>query len=85
LLAENRQFDFIYVDGSHDSTDVIADAVLGFQLLSPGGIMLFDDYFWPVHADVFRTPQPAIDFFIASFRNLVEVSRFAAQLAVQKK
>lgn len=40
----NERFDFIYVDGSHRSPDVIYDAILSFGLLKKGGIMIFDDY-----------------------------------------
>ncbi len=32
----------IYVDGSHKARDVIADAVLAWALLRPGGILIFD-------------------------------------------
>ena len=30
-------FDIVYVDGSHEPKDVLADAVLAFMLLRPGG------------------------------------------------
>ena len=45
LLAEGRQgsFDFIYVDASHRAPDVLLDAVLAFQLLRIGGLIIFDD------------------------------------------
>jgi precorrin-6B methylase 2 len=41
-----RTFDVIYVDGSHEATDVLMDAVLCWQLLRSGGVMIFDDYVW---------------------------------------
>lgn len=44
-------FDFYYVDGSHVAPDVMADAVLGWRLLKPGGIMVFDDYEWGAYRD----------------------------------
>lgn len=37
-------FDFIYVDGSHDASDVLFDATLCWELLKPGGVIAFDDY-----------------------------------------
>jgi predicted O-methyltransferase YrrM len=70
LLAGGARdtFDFIYIDGSHQAPDVLADAVLGFRLLRPGGVMIFDDYLWsenlPGGPDVLRTPKPAIDAFV---------------------
>ncbi|KAH8047903.1 methyltransferase domain-containing protein [Aureococcus anophagefferens] len=46
LLLGGREFDFIYVDGSHRATDVLLDVSLAWRLLrSDGrGVMLLDDY-----------------------------------------
>ena len=45
LFSEgNPAFDLIYVDGSHTPQDALADAVMTFQALKPGGIIIFDDY-----------------------------------------
>lgn len=46
LANENREFNLIYIDGSHFSLDVMADGLLAWKLLSGGGIMVFDDYLW---------------------------------------
>ena len=47
MLATNgANFDFIYVDGSHETYDVIVDGILAWRLLKPGGILVFDDYEW---------------------------------------
>ncbi|KAH8069879.1 methyltransferase domain-containing protein [Aureococcus anophagefferens] len=45
LLLAGREFDFIYVDGSHRATDVLLDVSLAWRLLrSDGrGVMLLDD------------------------------------------
>jgi len=70
LLAAGNgdKFDFVYIDGSHQAPDVLADAVLGFRLLRPGGVMGFDDYIWaedlPGGRDPLRCPKPAIDAFV---------------------
>lgn len=69
LLHQGRAgtFDFIYIDGSHEAPDVLADAVLAFRLLKVGGILGFDDYWWaedlPGGRDPIRTPKIAIDAF----------------------
>lgn len=61
-------FDWIYVDGSHEAPDVLADAVMAFLLLKPGGLLVFDDYLWAVPdepvTDFYQLPKPAIDAFV---------------------
>jgi predicted O-methyltransferase YrrM len=44
LGIERRQFDLIYIDGSHLAMDVYRDGVLAWPLVVRGGIMIFDDY-----------------------------------------
>jgi len=43
LIAEQRRYDLIYVDGSHQFEDVLIDFVFGHELLNLGGVILFDD------------------------------------------
>ena len=74
LIAEKTPFfDFISVDASHQAPDVLADAVLGFRLLAPGGIMAFDDYIWSPYrrgtANPLLLPKLAIDAFTTIFSN----------------
>ncbi len=47
LSAEvvSKKYDFIYVDASRCSRDVLGTAVLVFPLLKIGGVILFNDYF----------------------------------------
>ena len=65
LAAEGREFGFVYIDGSHLALDVMVDASLSWRLLTPGGVMVFDDYRWRVLGeDSLRRPGPAIDAFL---------------------
>lgn len=79
LLAEGKReyFDLIYVDGSHQAPDVLTDAVLAFQLLRVGGLMIFDDYLWSMEAagrqDFYNMPKPAIDAFLNIFQRKMSV------------
>jgi hypothetical protein len=41
-----NSFDIIYVDGDQRAAGVLADAVLGWNLLKPVRFLIFDDYFW---------------------------------------
>jgi hypothetical protein len=42
-IAAGRQFDLIYVDGSHTLGDALTDLLLADRLLIPGGWLLCDD------------------------------------------
>ena len=72
-----QSFDLIYIDGSHEAPDVLADAVLAFQLLRVGGVMIFDDYLWsmdrPGTQDVLLMPKPAIDAFMNIYQRKMQV------------
>ncbi len=80
LIAQgmSRSFDSIYIDGSHEATDVIADAILAFELLRKGGIIAFDDYLWggpvPQQRDLLSTPKIAIDTFTNIFFKKVAIA-----------
>jgi len=43
LIAEKRNYDLIYVDGSHQFEDVLIDFVFCHEMLNIGGVILFDD------------------------------------------
>lgn len=64
----SEKLDFIYVDGSHQAPDVLRDAVLAFDLLKVGGILVFDDYTWSMEPmgsqDLVNSPKLAIDSFV---------------------
>lgn len=82
--------DLVYIDGSHQAPDVLADAVLSFSLLRPGGVMIFDDYLWHLgpmgSQDSLNMPKPAVDAFVNLFqRKLNVVQRMPLyQLYLQK-
>lgn len=79
LMYENKYeyFDLIYIDGSHQAPDVLTDAILSFQLLRVGGVMIFDDYLWsmdrPGSQDVLKMPKPAIDAFLNIFQRKMSI------------
>jgi predicted O-methyltransferase YrrM len=72
LLAAAARFEFIYVDGSHEASDVIFDAVCAYHLCVPGGRICFDDYTWSHDAIPAQfTPKVAIDACVALHADLV--------------
>jgi len=38
--------DFVYIDGCHEPDHIIYESCLCFEMLKPGGYLLFDDYGW---------------------------------------
>ena len=91
LIAKdmNEYFDFIYIDGSHQATDVLLDATLGFELLRVGGVMAFDDYLWqeplPGGTDLIRCPKISIDAFTNIYaRKLKVLQAHLCQLYIRK-
>lgn len=83
-LNENY-YDFIYVDGSHTSRDVLEDAVLSFDLLKQGGVMTFDDYLWQMFSDPVLNPKIGVDSFLSSYKNELEVIEYDYQVSIVKK
>ncbi len=81
-------FDIVYIDGSHDESDVFEDAALSWRLLKEGGILIFDDYRWVRHGpgqDPIASPKVAIDGFYRSFERQLEVIHNSYQLLLRKK
>jgi len=81
LFMVNKKFDLVYVDGSHFSWDVVADAVMAFRILKVGGIMGFDDYLW---GEGHNRPQPGIDAFLDSHEGLYETIVINHQVWIRK-
>jgi predicted O-methyltransferase YrrM len=79
-------YDFIYVDGSHGTIDVMEDAVLSFRLAKPGGIIAFDDYLWndPKYNQQ-GTPKPAVDAFLAIYSAKLEILESGNQVWLCKR
>ncbi len=67
-------FDFVYIDGSHQASDVLTDLVLSFQLCRVGGLIFCDDCLWEMHRVVTETPKLAIDSFLACYRYKVRIN-----------
>lgn len=84
LVAARRRFDLIYIDGSHRSADVLADAVASWQMLDEGGLIIFDDYEWSFFAEETDRPKLGIDTFLSAHRGEYRELHRGEQLIVQK-
>ncbi len=76
--------DFGYIDAAHDAMSVMRDAVLLFDILKVGGIMVFDDYAWTVMPDPVDCPKLGVDGFIAAYARRLEIIGWGYQAAVKK-
>lgn len=76
LIARGTVADLVYIDGSHEAPEVLADLVLGFRLLPPSGVILCDDYLWSREetrcTDILGSPKLAIDAFTNIHRRRIE-------------
>ena len=78
-------FDFIYIDGSHYSKDVLEDAILSWRLLKQGGIIIFDDLNWKIEGtelNNIKNPRAGIEAFCHLFQP--KILAVYNQLVVQK-
>lgn len=71
----DNHFDFVYLDGSHITADVLTDIVLAWPLVKKGGIVIMDDYEYaclPMDA----VPRHAIDIFqLIHRKEIIELHR----------
>jgi hypothetical protein len=85
----DKKFDFVYVDGSHVAKDVLIDAVLAWDLVKPGGMMIFDDYgfrrFSEDNPSTALIPRPAIDAFLTAFHHHIEILHQDYQVIIRKR
>ena len=85
LITQKKQFDFIYIDGSHLAKDVLTDTCMSWPLLKSKGFMAFDDYLWnPQGFTLLQRPKVAVDVFVNMFEDELKVAHSGYQLIVRK-
>jgi tetratricopeptide (TPR) repeat protein len=83
LLPENS-FDLIYIDGCHEATSVLEDALLSWNLAKVGSIIIFDDYEWRDPENKLQVTKIGIDIFISLFQHQMEFLHQGYQIIVKK-
>jgi predicted O-methyltransferase YrrM len=75
FLKENKQFNFIYVDGSHLCLDTYLDFVLSWKLLRVDGIMAIDDYLFKTNevCSELERPYEAVEHFMKKYEGDFEI------------
>lgn len=82
-LAPNS-YDILYIDGSHLADDVEQDALLSWNLLKVGGVVIFDDYQLTIPELPEQDTQIGIDRFLAAIPNCYEILHQDYQLLIKK-
>ncbi|MCP4674855.1 MAG: class I SAM-dependent methyltransferase [Deltaproteobacteria bacterium] len=81
-----NQYDIIYIDGSHVAKHVLVDAVLSWELLKEGGLLIFDDYAWRQKSlPISLAPRIAIDAFLSAYGDELELVHQQYQVIVRKR
>jgi len=80
----DKVFDFVYIDASRHSRDVLEDAILSWYLIKKGGLLIFDDY-TNSHENDNNCPRPAIDAFLNIYSNELDIIHSKWQVVIKKK
>lgn len=80
----DKLFDFIYIDASRHSKNVLEDAILSLPLLKVGGYIVFDDYTSSKEHD-YSCPKKGIDTFLDIFHDELKVENTSWQVIARKK
>ena len=62
MIEKGSQADFVYIDGNHNFDYVMVDFFLADKLLSPGGVVAFNDAGWRSVHKVIRLLQKFRDY-----------------------
>lgn len=73
---EDKSLDWIYIDGSHETPDVLQDIELYHPKVKDGGLLLFHDHTWP-------SVRKGVD--IAVRKNLIEAVEIFDDFGVYRK
>ena len=83
LKDNNREFDYIYVDGLHEGVHVLIDAIQSFRLLKINGIIIFDDFLQYDKNLLYQSYQ-GIYAFLKLFKKEIKILYFQNILIIKK-
>jgi hypothetical protein len=84
MMTEGKQFDFIYVDGSHKAFDCYSDLILSLKLLSKDGILAIDDYLYNSEDVVINSPFEGVNHFLNKFQKDFKIIHKGYRVFLQK-
>lgn len=84
LGIEGQRFELVYIDGSHLAIDVYRDGIMAWPLITPAGILIFDDYQRRVEPEAER-PHVGIDAFLSATAGSYEELFRGHQVILRKR
>ena len=83
LNKNNKKYNYIYIDGFHDGSHVIVDAIEAFKLLDINGLMILDDFMQDDKNIAYQSYE-GIFLFLELFRKEIKVLYFQNILVLKK-
>lgn len=81
---QDKEFDFIYIDGDHSAEAVKNDVKLSWNILKQGGILALDDYLYEHTRGKEFNPKQVIDEFVKSVKDTSEILEISGQVWIRK-
>jgi hypothetical protein len=83
LNGNKREFDYVYIDGLHEGTHVLIDAIQSFKLLKTNGVIIFDD-FMQYDRNLLYKSYEGIYCFLKLFKKQIKILYFQNILVIKK-
>jgi hypothetical protein len=83
LNYNKREFDYVYIDGLHEGTHVLIDAIQSFKLLKNNGVIIFDD-FMQYDKNLLCKSYEGIYYFLKLFKKQIKILYFQNILVIKK-
>ena len=83
LNGKKSNYDYIYIDGSHNGLDIFNDAKASFQLLNLNGLIFFDDI-TNIYKGIKMQPHNAFEKFYNLYKKKIEIL-YLKNIAIIKK
>lgn len=83
LNDNKREFDYVYIDGLHEGTHVLIDAIQSFKLLKTNGVIIFDD-FMQYDKNLLYKSYEGIYCFLKLFKKQIKILYFQNILVIKK-
>lgn len=92
LPTLSKSYDIVFIDGCHCARHVLSDAVMSWERLKVGGMMIFDDYEFDQtdyfkadpHSIARKSPRIAVDAFMECYHTELELIHRGYEVLVKK-